>query len=245
MYEQEKHLFRAGALSVLPDSTAVLDMAYDDATDRWVAISATNESYWTGLVRNSVTPVPAGSYTRVTAGSGLELASRSTINPGVDVTIPAYGLREELVKRAEAAARLTKELAIYDFVGGFTASTTNGSTAITSVANLTYPTSYIGARVSGAGIPANTTITGVSGTTIYLSAAATATATGVSISFLDFRLPVGMEAKVVYSAGVQQREGATSAFTRLFDGFLETIRFAVAPGATALVSIHATRGTVQ
>jgi hypothetical protein len=245
MYEQEKQLFRAGALSVLPDSGAIVDMAYDDATDRWVSISATNESYWTGLVRNSVQAVPAGSFSRIVAGSGLELAARITTNPGVDVTIPAYGLREELVRRAEAAARLSRELAIYDFVGGFTANTTSGSTAIASVANLTYPTSYIGARVSGAGIPANTFITGVSGTTIYLSAAATATATGVSVSFLDFRLPVGMEAKAVLSAGALRREGSTADFTRLYDGFVETIRFAVAPGATAWVQIQATRGTMQ
>lgn len=245
MYDQEKQLFRADAACVLPDSGAIVDMAYDDATDRWVAVSANNESYWTGLVRNSVTAVPAGSFTRVAAGSGVELAARSTTNPGVDVTIPAYGLREELVKRAEAAARMSKELAIYDYVGGFTANTTTGSTAITSVANLTYPTSYIGARISGSGIPTNTTITSVSGTTIYLSAAATLSATGVSISFLDFRLPVGMEARTVFSAGVQQREGSTAAFTRLYDGFVETIRFAVAPGSTALITMQATRGTIQ
>lgn len=245
MYDQEKQLFRADAACVLPDSGAIVDMAYDDATDRWVVVSASNESYWTGLVRNSVTAVPAGSFTRVAAGSGVDLAARSTTNPGVDVTIPAYGLREELVKRAEAAARMSKELAIYDYVGGFTANITTGSTAITSVANLTYPTSYIGGRISGSGIPTNTTITSVSGTTIYLSAAATLSATGVSISFLDFRLPVGMEARTVFSAGVQQREGSTAAFTRLYDGFVETIRFAVAPGSTALITIQATRGTIQ
>lgn len=245
MYEQEKQLFRPDAACVLPDAGAIVDMAYDDATDRWVAVSATNESYWTGLVRNSVTPVPAGSFTRIAAGSGIELAARSTTNPGVDVTIPAYGLREELVKRAEAAARLTKELVIYDYVGGITATTTNGSTAITSVANLTYPTSYIGARVSGSGIPANTTIVAVSGTTIYLSAAATASASGVSISFLDFRLPVGMEAKAVLVAGALKQEGSTKDFTRLYDGFVETIRFAVAPGSTAWVQIQASRGTMQ
>ena len=149
------------------------------------------------------------------------------------------------MRRAEAAARLSKELAIYDFVGGFTANTTNGSAAISSVAGLTYPTSLIGARVSGAGIPANTQIVGVSGTTIYLSAPATATATGVSVSFLDFNLPVGMEAKAVICAGALKQEGSTKDFTRLFDGFREAIRFAVAPGSTAWVQIQATRGTVQ
>jgi hypothetical protein len=108
---------------------------------------------------------------------------------------------------------------------------------------LTYPTSYIGARISGSGIPTNTTITAVSGTTIYISAPATATATGVSISFLDFRVPTGLETEVVTSAGSIRREGATSDFTRLFDGFVETIRFATAPGATAWVQIQATRVT--
>jgi hypothetical protein len=105
--------------------------------------------------------------------------------------------------------------------------------------------SYIGARISGSGIPSNTTIVAVSGTTIYLSAAATATATGVSVSFLDFRLPVGMEAKAVMSAGALRQEGATKDFTRLHDGFIETVRFGVAPGATAWVQIQATRGTMQ
>ncbi len=242
IYEQEKQLFRAGAQSVLPDSGAVLDMAYDDATDRWAAVSGTNESYWTGLVRNSVTPVPAGTYTRIVANSGVELNSRITTNPGVDVSIPAYGLREELVRRAEAASRLGKELATYDYVGGFTGNITTGSTAIASVAGLTYPTSYIGARISGTGIPTNATVVAVSGTTIYISAAATATTSTLSISFFDFILPAGMEAKTVFNAGVQTREGTTGAtFSRLYDGFIETIRFAVVPGATALVTIQAQR----
>jgi hypothetical protein len=160
----------------------------------------------------------------------------------VDVTIPAYGLREELVKRAESAAKLSKEIVVYDYVGGFTATTAVGSTAITSVANLTYPTSYIGARISGTGIPANTTIVGVSGTTIYISAPATAAGAGVAISFLDFELPVGMEAKTVMTAGLVKQEGPTKDYTRLFDGFIETIRYAVAPGATAWVQIQATKG---
>lgn len=241
MYEQEKQLFRAGAQSVLPDSGAIVDMAYDDATDRWVAISASNESYWTGLVRNSVTPVPAGSFTKVVAGSGIELAARSTSNPGVDVTIPAYGLREELVKRAEAAARLSRETAVFDYAGGFTGNTTNGSAAITSVAGITYPCSYIGARISGSGIPANSTIVAVSGTTIYISAPATATATGVSITFLDFALPAGMEARAVLTAGALKQEGATKDFTRLYDGFVESIRFGAAPGVTAWVQVQAQR----
>ena len=243
MYEQEKQLFRPGAISILPDANAIIDMSYDDATDRWAAISTTNESYWNGLVRSSVTPVPAGSYSKITTTSGVELVSRTTTNPGVDVSIPPYALREELVKKSEAASRLSRKTVTYDFTGGFTGNITTGSTSILSVAGLVYPTSYIGARISGTGIPANTTITGVSGTTIYISAPATATTSTLAITFLDFNLPAGMEAKVVLTAGVIKREGSTSDYTRLFDGFIETIRFAVAPGSTAWVQIQATRTT--
>ena len=241
MYEQEKQLFRTDAISILPDATSVLDMSYDDATDRWSAVSATNESYWTGLVRNSVTAVPAGSYSRINTTSGIELSSRITTSPGVDVSIPTYLLSEDLNKRAEAASKAFKEIVNFDYVGGFTASTTIGSTAITSVANLTYPVSTVGARISGTGIPTNATIVAVVGTTMYISAPATAAATGVSISLLDFRLPTGFEAETVATAGAIRREGTTADFTRLFDGFIESIRFAVAPGATAWVQIQASR----
>ena len=241
MYEQEKQLFRADAISILPDATSVLDMSYDDATDRWSAVSATNESYWTGLVRNSVTLIPAGIYSRISTASGIEMSSRISANLGVDVSIPTYLLSEDLNKRAEGASKAFKEIVNFDYVGGFTASTTTGSTAITSVANLTYPVSPVGARISGTGIPTNATIVAVVGTTMYISAAATATATGVSISFLDFKLSVGFEAETVATAGAIRREGSTADFTRLFDGFLEAIRFAVAPGVTAWVQIQASR----
>lgn len=243
MYEQEKQLFRPRALSVLPDANSIVDMSYDDATDRWAAVSTTNESYWNGLVRSSVASVPAGSYSKISTTSGVELVSRTTTNPGVDVSIPPYALREELVKKSEAASRLSRKTVTYDYTGGFTGNITTGSTSILSVAGLVYPTSYIGARISGTGIPANTTITGVSGTTIYISAPATATTSTLAITFLDFNLPAGMEAKVVLTAGVIKREGSTSDYTRLFDGFIETIRFAVAPGSTAWVQIQATRTT--
>ena len=74
------------------------------------------------------------------------------------------------------------------------------------------------------------------------TAAATASASGVSISFLDFNLPVGLETKTVISAGAIKQEGATKDYTRLYDGFIETIRFAVAPGVSAWVQIQATKG---
>jgi hypothetical protein len=241
MYEQEKQMFRDGAQVTLPDAGGIADLTYDDATDKWMAVSPTNESEWSGLVRTSVTPSPAGSYSKITATSGVQLQARTNTNPGVDITIPAYGLREELLKDGEDSARVNAQLAVFDYVGGFTATTVTGNTAITSVAALTYPVSYIGARVSGSGIPADTFVAAVVGTTVYLTKAATASASAVAISFNDFILPTGMEAKVVSLAGVAQREGATAQFTRLFDGFKETIRFGTAPSNTALIQIQAAR----
>jgi hypothetical protein len=241
MYEQEKQMFRDGAQVTLPDAGSIVDLTYDDATDKWIAVSAANESEWSGLIRTSVTPSPAGSYSKITATSGVQLQARTSTNPGVDITIPAYGLREELLKDGEDSARVNAQLAVYDYVGGFTATTVTGNTAITSVAALTYPVSYIGARVSGSGIPADTFVAAVVGTTVYLTKAATASASAVAISFNDFILPTGMEAKVVSLAGVAQREGATAQFTRLFDGFKETIRFGTAPSNTALIQIQAAR----
>ena len=177
MYEQEKQMFREGAQCCLPDSGTIVDLAYDDATDKWIAASATNISEWSGLVRTNVTPVPAGSYSALAAASGVQLLARSTTNPGVDITIPAYGLREELVKRAESAAQRSKEIVTFDF--------------------------------DAAGGQA------------------------------EFALPVGYTTKAVYVDGAAKRRGSTKDFTLLFDGFKETVAFAVAPAPAAWVQIHA------
>ena len=61
-----------------------------------------------------------------------------------------------------------------------TANTTSGSPTLSAVANTTG--FAVGQTVTGAGIPANTTITAISGSNITLSQNATATATGVAIS---------------------------------------------------------------
>jgi hypothetical protein len=243
MWAQESRLFQAGAQCCLPDSGAVVDMSYDDALDVLTVKSAANMSQFHGLVRVASAAPSAGSFTKTATRGGVRLAARSTTNPGVDVTIPAYGLREELVNRSEAAARLARPSFDLDYVGGFTASTTSGSTSLTSASGLSYPaqTSIVGAAISGSGIPAGTVVTGVSGTTVYMSAAATATAAGVSITFTDFILPTGMEAVAVLTDGAAKQEGATKTFTRRFDGFRETIRYGTAPGVSAWVQIKARR----
>ena len=59
------------------------------------------------------------------------------------------------------------------------ASTTNGSTAVTVTSAADIAT---GSGISGAGIPAGTSITGITGTTLTLSSAATATDTNVNLT---------------------------------------------------------------
>lgn len=62
-----------------------------------------------------------------------------------------------------------------------TTADTNSSTSLTNVANTTGLAD--GQTVTGLGIPTGTTIASISGTTVTLSQAATATATGISITF--------------------------------------------------------------
>jgi hypothetical protein len=179
MYEQEKFLWMPGAVCTLPDSGAVLDMDYDPMMDRLKVVSAANESSWSGLVSTMSVPVSAGAFTKCSHRSGIKLLARSTTNPGVDVSIPAYGLREEMFNRAERAAALARLQQPFDFDA----------------------------------------ITGQT----------------------DFTLQVGYTAIEVISGRSSQREGSTKDFTRLFDGFRETIRFNVAPGNAAWVQILARR----
>jgi hypothetical protein len=252
IYEQEKFLFMPGAQCVLPDSGTLADPAYDPMQDKLKVVSAANESSWTGLVCASTSPVLSGSFSKAAHRSGVKLLARSTTNPGIDVTIPAYGLREELFNRAERASSLVRLEEVFDWVGGFTANTTGTTNPLTSVtpavntwAGSIIPATagYIGAQITGTGIPAGTTIGSVesSNTVIRMSANATANGTGVAIAFTDFILPVGYEAKSVMVNGVFKQEGSTKDWTRLYDGFRETIRFAVAPGSTAWVQIKARR----
>lgn len=241
MYEQEKQMFRDGAQITLPAATAVTDLAYDQSRDRWVAVQSGNESSFTGLVRTATSTPTTGNFSKVSATSGVKLLARTTTSPGVDVTIPAYGLREELVKRGEAAAKASKTLTVFDFdTIGFTATTTNASNQLTLVASVV-GTPYLGMGITGTGIPAGTTITGINGTTYTLSANATAAGTAVTMGQTDFTLPVGYVAKDVLSVGARKREGTTKDWVRLFDGFRETVRFAVSPGSAAWVQINAAK----
>jgi hypothetical protein len=137
-------------------------------------LQAAQESSSSGLVRTSTQAPSAGSFSKVSASSGVKLLGRITTNPGVDVQIPVKNLRPKDMPRD-----INQDITVFDF------------DAVTSQT--------------------------------------------------DFVLPVGYTARVVYSAGAQQREGSTKAWVRVYDGFRETIRFAVAPGNAVWVQIHAVR----
>jgi hypothetical protein len=177
MYEQEKMMFRDGAQVTLPDANNIAAIAYDDKLDTFRCVSSGFVSSFTGLIRTSAAAISAGTYTQIAARAGATLVARTSTNPGADITLPAQNLKEELQRRAIAAAKVARQLRVFDF------------DAITSQT--------------------------------------------------DFVLPVGWEATEVISGGASKREGSTKDWTRVFDGFRETIRFAVAPGNAVWVQITA------
>jgi hypothetical protein len=244
MFLQEQAIFQSGNACTLPDSTSVLDLDYDAVAEKWKVISASNESTFQGLARVATAALPTGAFTKASHKSGIKLLARNSTNPGVDVTVPAQSLMAELANRDRAAAEKARLEEVYDYVGGFTATTTTAAgsaTVLSSVSGVTPAQNFVGAVFTGSGISANTYITGYSASAFSISAPATLAASGVAMSFTDFVLPVGYEAKSVMVNGVMKQEGTTKDWTRLFDGFRETIRFAVAPGATAWVQIKARR----
>lgn len=236
MYEQEKAMFRDGAQVTLPTSNPVVDLAYDETTDTWRAVQDLYESDWNGLVRTAILPPSSGSFTKVESKAGIKILARSG---NVDLVIPAQGLRDEFLRRGENAARLAKPLQVFDFdTASFTATTTNGSNVLTSIASIV-GTVYIGMGITGTNIPVGTTIAGINGTTYYLSANATGAGTTLAMGQSTFTLPAGWTITEVIAASASKREGATKDWVRLYDGFRETIRFAVAPASAAWVQITA------
>jgi hypothetical protein len=242
MYQQEQAMFQSGAVCTLADTGNVVDFDYDATQDKWKFVSSANESTFQGLVRVATTASTGGALTHTSHRSNVKLVSRISTNAGVDVTVPSQSLMAELANRDRASAERARLEEVFDYTGGFNATQQLGTNA-TSLANWTYPGSVNmrGAMLaSGTGLPANTTITDIVGTTLYVSQPFTQ-AGAATIALLDFPLPVGYETKSVLVNGVFKQEGSTKDWTRLYDGFRETIRFAVAPGSTAWVQIKARR----
>ena len=245
IYAQELALFQPGAQCCLPDTGVPVDLAYDPLTDQWALGTTTTTSQWRDLTRLATTPVTAGAGSKLAQQAGATLIGRATTTPGVDVTLAAQDLRTALARRAEEAlGRRDQPTLIFDFdTISFTATTATGSLSLTSVASVV-GTPYVGMKITGTGIPTNCTLAGINGTTYTLSAAATANGSTIALAQADFTLPVGYTARAVYAAGTQKREGATKDYTRLHDGFRETLRFGTSPGAASWVQIHAVPETL-
>jgi len=244
MYQQEAPLFKAGVNCTLPASTNVLDMSYDEADDSYHVAQATYESEFTGLVRTAANAPSAGSIIKTETKGRVKLLARSTTSPGVDVSIPAYGLRSELVARAEAAAKLAQPGVCFDFTSiSFTANGVAGEYQVTSVSATGTP--YLGMGFTNAKFSAGvagTVITGINSTTYQVSTVhASGNQTGGTFLQSDFKLPCGYTAKEVYVAGAKKQEGSTKDWTRLFDGFCETIRFGTGPASASWVQIVAVK----
>jgi hypothetical protein len=247
MYAQEQALFQPAAQCCLPDSGAIVQIAYDSMQDRVKVVSAANESTFSGLTMTSYAPASAGSISKASHQSGVKLIARSGTMPGVDVTVPAYGLLSELFNRAERAARLSRTEEVFDWIGGFTAAVSSNTTGLSAfspslTAGSAYPlqTTLVGAQLTASTLPAGASLQNLwNYSTGTLSAPIGTGGSAVAFAFTDFILPYGYEAKSVLVNGVFKQEGSTKDWTRIYDGFRETIRFAVAPGSTAWVQIKA------
>lgn len=249
MYEQEKALFNPNTLCALPDSSSILDLAYEDDTNRLIAISQSNESYWTGLTRVVTEPVTTGGLlSKVAAASNVHLIARSTVDAGVDVTIPASNIKTMLER--DRASETIQQITIFDYDPAVFSSASLSSTtpsvmtcAAANVAN----TPYVGMTITGTGITAGTTIVGiVTGTpnnTYYLSSPFTGTTGTYTVSQTSFQLPIGYTTTAVYKNGTELRESisATKDWTRSFDGFKEVIILTTAPASNEWIQIHATK----
>ena len=241
MYEQEKQLFNENSKCVLPDDTEIKDVSYDDITDTWKTNSNTNYSSWNNLVRTSNTTPIQGTFANTTSNSGIILQQRDlgvSLDGYVDVILPKYSVYKDFINNYNNSNNVNLEPLTLDFIAGFQGTLTVGTNSITSITAITYPTDIIGATITGTNIPANTTIIDISGTTLYISNLITQGAGVNDISFKDYILPAGYEAILVTISGNTKIEGSTKDYTKLYDGFAETVSFNTAPAYTLPVQIQ-------
>jgi hypothetical protein len=115
MFDTEREMMNNGAQILLADVGAVLDFSYDDMEKKLKVVTAANEASFIGLVRSNTAGVPYGTFSKAGMRGGVKLLARASTTPGIDVSIPAYGLREEMYNRAERAAALSRIPQIFDF----------------------------------------------------------------------------------------------------------------------------------
>lgn len=113
IYETEKALFEANAQCCLAGtSNAVTALAYDEETDLLHVGTSYGRSAFKGLVRVASEATGVGAITALAAGAGIVAQAGAT---AVDVYVPAYLLREELLRDAEQMARFGQNLIAHDF----------------------------------------------------------------------------------------------------------------------------------
>lgn len=113
IYEQERPLFNATTQCCLAGtSNAVTALAYDEDTDLLHVGTSYGRSAFKGLVRVASEATPVGSIVAIAAGAGIVAQAGAT---AVDVYVPAYLLREELLRDAEQMARFGQNLIAHDF----------------------------------------------------------------------------------------------------------------------------------
>lgn len=113
IYETERRLFEANAQCCLAGtSNAVTALAYDEETDLLHVGTSYGRSAFKGLVRVASEATPVGAITALAAGAGVIVQGGAT---AVDVYVPAYTLREELLRDAEQMAKFGQNLIAHDF----------------------------------------------------------------------------------------------------------------------------------
>ena len=113
IYETEKALFEANAQCCLAGSSNVVTaVAYDDETDLLHVGTSYGRSVFKGLVRVTSEATPVGSIVALAAGAGIVAQAGAS---GADVYVPAYSLREELLRDAEQMARFGQNLIAHDY----------------------------------------------------------------------------------------------------------------------------------
>lgn len=118
----------------------------------------------------NATALSQGAQTSTVTGSAVDMNGAPAVNTAAQTVTAVSGTSPTLAGKLQERG--------YD--GTFTANTTNGSAVVTGI---TVAGLAVGDAISGAGIPALTTIATVdSSSQITLSAAATATATGVTLT---------------------------------------------------------------
>lgn len=113
-FAQESQMFMDNTLITLPDSNPILNLTYEDGTNRFIAASQSNVSYWSGLVRVANDAYQTGTtISGVSAGSNVHLISTAGNNAGVDVFIPASNIKTMLER--DKAAEQIQQILVFDF----------------------------------------------------------------------------------------------------------------------------------